>query len=152
VRFDRNGRDIHFRKNRICDSLKSEVGAGFRVGRGGWSPGARRTRFGFTGISAAPAARQGKIAAAAKPLISLETAKENVWKSLEKVWKSLEFPWKGLDFAWKGLEKFGPVRRGLPWRVLRFDGIASDVIPAKAGIQWGKGASVGKSRFPLSRE
>jgi hypothetical protein len=47
--------------------------------------------------------KKGKIAGvAANPLISLETAKENLWNSLEKAWKSLDFPWKGL-------EKFGPV-------------------------------------------
>jgi hypothetical protein len=52
--------------------------------------------------------KKSKIAdAAAKPLISLETAKENPWNSLEKAWKSLEFPWKSLDLPWKGLEKFG---------------------------------------------
>jgi hypothetical protein len=45
-------------------------------------------------------------------LISLKTAKEYLWNSLEKAWKSLEFPWKSLDFPWKGLEKFGPVHRG----------------------------------------
>ena len=54
--------------------------------------------------------QKGKIAGvAANALISLETAKEKVWKSLEKAWKSLEFPWKSLHFPWKGLEKFGPV-------------------------------------------
>jgi hypothetical protein len=52
---------------------------------------------------------KGKIAGfAANALISLEIAKEKVWKSLEKAWKSLEFPWKSLDFPCKGLEKFGP--------------------------------------------
>ncbi|MGD1015857.1 MAG: hypothetical protein ABR863_05375 [Roseiarcus sp.] len=56
--------------------------------------------------------KKGEIAGvAANPLISLETAKENVWKSLEKAWKSLEFPWKILDFPWKGLEKFEFHRR-----------------------------------------
>jgi hypothetical protein len=40
------------------------------------------------------------------PLISLETAKEKVWKSLEKFGISLEFPWKSLEIlgkAWKSL-------------------------------------------------
>jgi hypothetical protein len=50
--------------------------------------------------------------------VNVIIAKENLWNSLEKAWKSLEFPWKRLDFPWKGLEKFGPVRRGLSWRVL----------------------------------
>jgi protoporphyrinogen oxidase len=37
VRCNRNARDISFRKNRIGGSLKSKVGKGFRVGRGGRS-------------------------------------------------------------------------------------------------------------------
>jgi hypothetical protein len=113
VRCDRNARDISFRKNGIRDSLQSKVGEGFRVGRGGRSLRDRPAlagraldsrEFGRGGFE------KGKIiGAAAKPLISLETAKENVWNSLEKAWKSLEFPWKSLDFPWKGLEKFGRV-------------------------------------------
>jgi len=64
--------------------------------------------------------KKGKIAGvAANPLISLETAKENLWNSLEKAWKSLEFPWKSLDFPWKGLEKFGPI----PPVILGLDGL-----------------------------
>ncbi|MGD1015149.1 MAG: hypothetical protein ABR863_01730 [Roseiarcus sp.] len=64
-------------------------------------------RFGRAGC------KKGKIVGfAVKPLISLETAKENLWKSLEKAWKSLEFPWKSLGFPWKGWEKFGPVGAG----------------------------------------
>jgi hypothetical protein len=50
-------------------------------------------------------------ASAAKPLISHETAKEKVWKSLEFPWKSLEFPWKGFEFPWNSLEKFGAAPR-----------------------------------------
>jgi hypothetical protein len=41
------------------------------------------------------------------PLISLETAKEKVWKSLEKFGISLEFPWNFLGKVWKALEKRG---------------------------------------------
>jgi hypothetical protein len=41
------------------------------------------------------------------PLISLETAKEKVWKSLEKFGISLEFPWNFLGKVWKSLEKRG---------------------------------------------
>jgi len=51
-------------------------------------------------------------------LISLGTAKEKIWKSLEKLgkaWKSLEFPWNflgiSLEFPWNflgiSLEKCG---------------------------------------------
>ncbi len=41
------------------------------------------------------------------PLISLETAKEKVWKSLEKFGISLEFPWNFLGKVWKSLKKLG---------------------------------------------
>jgi hypothetical protein len=40
-------------------------------------------------------------------LISLETAKEKIWKSLEKFAKSLEFPWNFLGKVWKSLKKLG---------------------------------------------
>jgi hypothetical protein len=94
-------RDILFRKNRNRD--RNETSASRRAG------GVRRVRAQREGNSGAEASRNAKSAgAAANPLISLKTAKEYLWKSLEKAWKSLEFPWKGLDFCWKGLEKFGP--------------------------------------------
>ena len=58
----------------------------------------------------------GEIAvAAAKPLISLKTAKEFVWKSLEKLGKVWNFLGKSLDFlgkAWKSL--LPPTRRARP--------------------------------------
>jgi hypothetical protein len=50
---------------------------------------------------------------AAKPLISLETAKEKLWKSLEKAWKSLDFPWKSLEILGKARKNLvaSPVHR-----------------------------------------
>jgi hypothetical protein len=35
------------------------------------------------------------------PLLSLETAKEKIWKYLEKFGISLEFPWKSLEILGK---------------------------------------------------
>ncbi len=46
------------------------------------------------------------------PLISLETAKDKVWKSLEKFAESLEFPWNFLGKLWKSLEKLGATAIG----------------------------------------
>jgi len=45
-------------------------------------------------------------------LISLETAKEKVCKSLEKFGISLEFPWNFLGKIWKSLEKLGAAAIG----------------------------------------
>jgi hypothetical protein len=78
--------------------------------------GVRRARSRREGNSDAQARKNAKSAgAASNPLISLETAKENVWNSLEKAWKSLEFPWKSLDFPWKGLEKFDLIYGDRRW-------------------------------------
>ena len=45
------------------------------------------------------------------PLISLETAKEKVWKSLEKFGISLEFPWKSLEILGKAWKSLAPRRQ-----------------------------------------
>jgi hypothetical protein len=68
-------------------------------------------------------------------LISLKTAKENVWNSLEKAWKSLDFPWKSLELAWKSVQKLGP--RPLPpyslWRVSRNAAFSTLPMAASGG-------------------
>jgi hypothetical protein len=77
---------------------------------GGWlaaPPRRRRRREGKSGVEALKNAKSA--GAAASPLISLETAKENVWNSLEKAWKRLDFPWKSLKILGKSLEKLGKV-------------------------------------------
>ena len=50
------------------------------------------------------------------PLISLETAKEKVCKSLEKFGISLEFPWKSLEILGKAWRRGGRLSR---WRMRR---------------------------------
>ena len=49
------------------------------------------------GVGAARKEKADSGSFAYKPLISLETAKEKVWKSLEKAWKKLGNPWKSLE-------------------------------------------------------
>jgi hypothetical protein len=72
------------------------------------------------GESVAAVSKKAKsAAAAANPLISLETAKEKIWKKLGNPWKKLGNVWKSLDFPWKGLEKFGPI----PPVILGLDGL-----------------------------
>ncbi|MGD0185269.1 MAG: hypothetical protein ABSC25_08460 [Roseiarcus sp.] len=56
------------------------------------------------------------------PLISLETAKEKVWKSLEKFGISLEFLWKSLEILGKAWKNLGSRRH--------------DAQPQWAGIGW----------------
>jgi hypothetical protein len=96
TRARRGARDIFFRKNgnRGKRETPATLARRRRLARPRRSPGAVATRgeFGRAGK------KKGKSPGAGdNPLISLETAKENVWNSLEKAWKSLEFPWKGLE-------------------------------------------------------
>jgi hypothetical protein len=61
--------------------------------------GARRARRQREGVSDAQAKKGKSAGAGDKPLISLETAKENVWKSLEKAWIFLGKAWKNLNYS-----------------------------------------------------
>ena len=55
---------------------------------------------------------------AAKLLISLEPAKENIWNFLGKSLEKLGFSLEKFGIPWKGLEKFGRVPRPSAQRAL----------------------------------
>jgi hypothetical protein len=77
-------------------------------------------------------------------LIPLETAKENLWNSLEKAWKSLEFPWKRLEIvakAWKTLAEFDPL---LP--------ASRRARRSERRLSPGKRLAPSRAREPLERE
>jgi len=71
-------------------------------------------------------------------LISLETAKEKVcktvekfgkaWNFLGKVWKSKEFPWNFLGKIWKSWEKLGAAAIG--WSTPQWAGVGWRARPA----------------------
>jgi len=90
-------RDIVFGKNKILEKSKGRDKLKNRISAAGAVAGAvRRRQFDSAGL-----ARAKRLGVAAKSLISLEIAKENVWnflgKSLEKLGFSLEIlgnPWK----------------------------------------------------------
>jgi hypothetical protein len=93
-------RDIVFGKSKGRDSLEDRNSAAVALGERGsegtaWT--GRRQRTKIAGL-------------AAKPLISFETAKENIWNSLEKAWKKLGISLEKFGKAWKRLVA-APVRR-----------------------------------------
>ena len=94
-------RDNVFRKIRIHASFQSNVGKGRR------DDGARRARLARGEIVRGGFKKLESANVAHNPLISLKTAKENVWNFLGKSLEKLGFSLEKFGNPWKGLEKLG---------------------------------------------